>query len=113
MCVVSMIDDHYNRTIPWDVHVGAPLTITGALSEDSWVTVREVKNLIESYFKDREDAIRIDKNTNQPNCEDPEKAKIVERLERLEKALNSGCKYVTDKDGYQYVIVDGKIYKAV
>jgi hypothetical protein len=70
MCVVSMVYE-YGQRIPPDWWTG--------------------KNL--DYYRQLiRDALRLDENTSQPDCEDANKEKflkdIADRLERIEKKLN-------------------------
>jgi hypothetical protein len=63
MCAVSVIYDMFGQ------------------QPDSWYT----KERIDLFKRMVEDAKIFDQEANQPDCEDAEKAKILERLEKLEK----------------------------
>ena len=70
MCVYSMILDHYNQK-----------------SVDYWQynglqRIQDVKDLVEK-------AKEYDVRTGQPNCEDPEKEKLLKRLDELEARLKA------------------------
>jgi len=65
MCVVSMIYDMY-KPLP-----------------NEWYTLDRIE-----LFKDMVKTAEVfDKETGQPDCADPEKAKIKERIDELEKEL--------------------------
>lgn len=65
MCAVSVIYDMFNK------------------QPDSWYTQDRIK-LFESMVKD---AKTFDIESDQPDCEDPEKAKVLERLSEIKKQL--------------------------
>ena len=65
MCAVSVIYDMFGK------------------QPDSWYTLQRIdlfKNMVA-------DAKTFDVEANQPDCEDPEKAKLLERIAELEKQL--------------------------
>jgi len=66
MCTVSVIYDMY-RELP-----------------DSWYTPQR----IETFRSLVESAKQYDSLTNQPDCEDPEKAKVKEHIDELEISMN-------------------------
>ncbi len=61
MCAVSVIYDMFGKM------------------PDTWYT----KKRIELFERMVEDAKVFDKESGQPDCEDPEKAKVLERIENL------------------------------
>jgi hypothetical protein len=63
MCAVSVIYDMFGK------------------QPDSWYT----KERIELFKRMIEDAKVFDIESNQPECEDPEKARVLERIEKLEQ----------------------------
>lgn len=76
MCIVSMVYDRYN---PW-----LPEKVPDPLTPEQ---VDNIKRTIEDFFRDKTDAERLDKTLGQPDCADPEKAKLEERVRELEAAL--------------------------
>lgn len=62
MCAVSVIYDMFGKQL------------------DSWYT----KERLDLFKRMVEDAKTFDKEANQADCEDPEKAKVLERLTKLE-----------------------------
>ena len=82
MCIVSAVHDSYQKAIPsqdsWPLNPSAPRTLTDA----------EIRRVIDAYRKSLELAQTVDEITNQPDCEDPEKAKLLERVEAIEKSLD-------------------------
>jgi hypothetical protein len=55
--------------------------------------------------------------TGQPDCVDPEKAKLSDRVAELEKLLASPHEFVIVSGGNvepgRYRVIDGKLYRAV
>lgn len=98
MCVVSMIHDHYEPRIePWIRRVfPSPFVpfvpsdprrgrkLPKQLDDDEIETLRK---LIEDFSVARKAAETVDALTSQPNCVDPEKAKLQERVRELEEEL--------------------------
>ncbi len=70
MCVVSMVHNHFEPLI-------APLTPNDI----------DVVDILDSFMKAREAAKVVDELTGQPDCVDPEKAKLIERVAELEKLI--------------------------
>lgn len=93
MCVVSMIHDHYEPLIPkpdfwipWqpafpDFEPSTPPPPTD-LKE-----IERVRKLLEDFRKAHKAAAEVDKLTKQPDCVDPEKAKLEERVVALEQKI--------------------------
>jgi hypothetical protein len=106
MCIVSMVYDHYQPLIPqispWQTDPWKPYT-----PPDPAATQR----LIEEFRKALAAAATVDKLTGQPDCEDPEKVKLLDRIAELEKQLGIG-KYVlkyTSNDGFTSYY-DGQLF---
>jgi hypothetical protein len=87
MCVVSMVHDFYEPRIPrqWGDYQQPTITITPQLPTAA--EVAELRQLIKDFREAVEAAKRIDALTNQPDCVDPEKAKLEERVAALERRL--------------------------
>lgn len=83
MCTVSMVYDHYQPRIPsnrppyWPPAPAAPVPDKTAANE--------LRQLIAEFRKAVEAAKTVDRLTDQPDCEDPEKASLEERVRRLEE----------------------------
>lgn len=98
MCVVSMVMDHYQPIFPqrfpdvWPV-VDPPtpyVPTTIGTTHFTWPTtvdLAELRKLIDEFKEAVGAAQRIDILTKQPDCEDPEKAKLVDRVAALEERL--------------------------
>lgn len=94
MCVVSMVFDRYQDRFPWGDSTQGPqvqpqptppsITITSPLPQ---LPMAELKKLIEEFKEAVAAARTVDRLTNQPDCEDPEKAKLEQRVLELEKRL--------------------------
>ncbi len=84
MCVISMVMDHYLPKIP------APSS-----SQWTWIEaqpsakaeIEELKKVIADFKKAVDAAKKVDALTNQPDCVDPEKAKLLDRVSDLERRI--------------------------
>lgn len=84
MCVMSMVYDHFNdRFNGWPVY--PPLVPTTVPYGDPTI----IKKTIEDFHRAREAAGVVDALTQQKDCVDPEKAKLLEKVERLEKIIDA------------------------
>lgn len=92
MCVYSMVMDHYQPRFP-DLYAPvypkqpATTTITLAPSLDA-SAMAELRKLIDEFKQAVEAAKKVDALTGQPDCEDPEKAKLEDRVLELERRLD-------------------------
>jgi hypothetical protein len=91
MCVYSMVLDHYRPIFD-------PILPTQGPTEVNWAqiftgfTAEEVaalRLLVKDFNAAVKAAIAVDKLTKQPDCEDPEKAKLVDRVKLLELRLDA------------------------
>jgi len=102
MCVVSAVHDHFRPLFPdrWPqptIEPWVPQPSETAPTPNIQpiilpplvqpLTVEDVKKLIRDYFEALKAAETVDKLTGQPDCEDPEKAKLVERVKELETQI--------------------------
>jgi hypothetical protein len=102
MCVVSNVSDFYGPKFPQptgpnfapDIQGIGPLgplnpfTITTVASDPALVReVARLGKLIEDFRKAMVAAELLDELMDQPNCVDPEKAKLVDRVNELEAKL--------------------------
>ena len=102
MCVYSMVIDHFAPKFPSD-WPPSPTTVPITPVDLQPVTVQpgdltpfntaaaiaELRKLIQEFREAVEAAKKVDTLTGQPDCVDPAKASLHERVERLEKALVS------------------------
>lgn len=86
MCVVSMVYDHYSPLFPQSPNVN-PGTIKFYPTESS--EVAELRQLIKEFREALEAAKKVDLLTGQPDCEDPKKKTLEERVAALEKIINA------------------------
>ena len=89
MCVVSGVYDHYRDLFPKPNQDFVTITTDGVSpavipSQD----LAELRKLIEEFKEAIAAAKVVDRLTGQPDCEDPEKAKLEARVAALEKELN-------------------------
>lgn len=124
MCVVSMVHDEYEPRIPtirpyvpW-VPTGEPFVVPMAPQADiPSASLRELNALIHEFKRLLENAKEIDEKTGQPDCVDPEKAKLQERVAQLEALLNKAPEFVIVTGGQlepgRYRVLDGHLYKLV
>lgn len=101
MCVVSMVFDKFNPMFPpwypestappWQpdpvAPTPAPAIPSPFVTGPSLAEILELRKLIADFKEALAAAKVVDRLTGQPDCEDPEKAKLVERVEALERAL--------------------------
>lgn len=88
MCVMSMVHDYYQPLIPqrWDWHPLVPFT-PSPVQPVQPLDPDALRKLLDDYRKATEAAERVDALTGQPDCVDPEKAKLERRVAELEKRL--------------------------
>lgn len=107
MCIVSAVMDQWNPHIPRPVQPWTypplaptptviPLTVGPGTIQMQPPSVAEdgtpnaiVRELIESLRKAIEAAETLDRLTGQPDCADPEKAKLLDRVDVLESRLDA------------------------
>lgn len=105
MCVVSMVYDDFNKRFPNIIPEPEPYiptlggtTITVANQyeyvskkeiEDLRKVIREATEFIENFKQAVQAAKIVDRLTNQPDCEDPEKKKLEEKVAKLEQEIKS------------------------
>lgn len=121
MCVVSMIHDHFDPIIPtidpepWkrsdsDPWRNDPSTIPA-------FDLRELDDIIKEFRRLLDMAKTIDIKTNQPDCVDPEKAKLQDRIVELEKLIAQPPQFVIVSGGKiepgRYRVIEGKLYKEI
>ena len=106
MCVVSMVMDHYKPLIPenWQpkpvqIDPVAPAfvwhpaqTIDAATVEALRAEGDRLERLIADFKQAVAAARTVDALTAQPDCEDPEKAKLEARVAELERRLDAMSK---------------------
>lgn len=102
MCVVSMVFDHftgpfepYVPMVPWaPPPPQPPLPFPAAVPalDPSWVALtrqqaQELGRLIAEFREALRAARVVDKLTGQPDCQDPDKAELLRRVQYLEQRL--------------------------
>jgi hypothetical protein len=121
MCVMSMVHDHYEPKIPEMEEFVVPNIWTTTKHKitlnPATVDLVEFTALIAEFRKLIEAAKLIDEKTGQPDCVDPLKAKLEDRINELEKLIASPPEFVIVKGGNiepgRYKVIDGKLYKEV
>jgi hypothetical protein len=94
MCVVSMVHDHYfDRFKPYV----QPQETKWPWPAEPPVDTDELRKLIDEFKEAIAAAKKIDVLTKQPDCVDPEKAKLSARVAELEKKLADIAKAATGK----------------
>src|SRR5579863_882455 len=91
MCVVSNVHDHFNPLFPPIVPTAAPSFDPTTLQ---WPIVpapdlTEMRKLIYDFKEAVAAAQKLDMLMKQPDCVDPDKAKLQERVARLEKVIDA------------------------
>lgn len=92
MCVVSMVHDFYSPKLPEWTIIPQSVTVFGNSNMYSQFTQEEMadlRKLIADFRAARDAALVVDKLTGQPDCVDPEKERLMKRVEELEKQLSA------------------------
>ncbi len=94
-----MVFDHYQPKIPVDwgtEFIPGTVTITSPQPEpqksDTEKLVEEIaalRKVIADFREALQAAMKVDRLTNQPDCADPEKAKLEQRVADLERRLDA------------------------
>lgn len=96
MCVYSAIFDHYGpRFDPWikptvpsvpfePINPQPPIDLSPFNIKSE---IEELKKLIKEFKEAAEHAKKLDALMQKPDCEDPDKAKLLDRIAELEKAI--------------------------
>lgn len=97
MCVVSMVFDDFGRRFtpwiqPWQPTIvptpaPAPFSPPVVLPIPGAAEVAELRKLIDEFKEALAAARTVDRLTNKPDCEDPDKARLLDRVADLEKRL--------------------------
>lgn len=95
MCVMSMVHDHYGQALGGAMVEGQALW--GSNNQPNWPTlmagtltakdVADLRQLIKDFREASTAAKRVDELTGQPDCVDPKKAELEERVAKLEVEL--------------------------
>lgn len=118
-----MVSDFYDNTIPWiepyspfqptktnPFPLVPPVQVEEKPEQDIVKTLREFAEAMMA-------AKKVDELTGQPDCVDPEKAKLEDRVKELEALIESGCEFVLWKrqnmQPGKYKIIDGKLHKVI
>lgn len=96
MCVYSAVFDHYGpRFDPWN-KTPVPLVPLSPIEQQHPIDLsafgikgdlEELKKLIKEFKEASEHAKKLDILMHKPDCEDPDKAKLLDRIAVLEKAI--------------------------
>lgn len=87
MCLVSNIMDAYKPHIPQAFPYSPPSQGWPAASPSLRKELDELRQLIDSFHRAVEAAKEFDRLTGQPDCVDPEKAVLEQRVAELEAKL--------------------------
>jgi uncharacterized small protein (DUF1192 family) len=75
MCVLSVVYDKYDQIFP------RPTIVWSRIDNDHW------QKTIDDFRREVKDAKEQDRRDGNPDCEDPDKAKLEERVAALEREL--------------------------
>lgn len=120
MCVVSMVMDSFTDKIPWieryPINPINPFTVPLDYEPHKPDTIK-IDEIIKIFKEAVEAARTVDRLTNQPDCEDSEKAKLEARVVELEKLLITQPEFVLVKrqnmQPGKYRVVEGKLHKVI
>lgn len=87
MCVVSMVLDYYQPLFPEPIK---PLDALPYISPT--IDLVKLQQLIDEFRECIEAAKKIDILTKKPDCEDPEKIKLLARITELEQFVSKSKK---------------------
>ena len=93
MCMISNVHDHFSPVIPtvtpqpWIPWENVPVTTPGP-----W-DLERMAELLKAFQDAKDAAKKFDALTGQPDCLDPEKAKLEDRIKQLEAALASNTEF--------------------
>ncbi len=121
MCTYSMVFDHFDGRIPTITQVQAPANPEWykyvPLADDFQKSIDELEKSIDNFKKAGAAAEVVDNLTNQPDCLDPEKAKLLDRIRELEETLAKAPEFVMVKGANLepgvYRVIDRKLFKVI
>lgn len=98
MCIVSMVHDHFEPLVPqmpWQPNLWPPggtftlpaVPVTREELDALRAEVARLTKVVNDFITAKSAAETVDRLTAQPDCVDPEKARLVERVADLEKRL--------------------------
>lgn len=89
MCIMSMVHDHFKPMIP-SPQPWTPSPLVTPPSPVPWVPMIDeatLRKILADFAEAQKAATVVDKLTGQPDCLDPEKATLIERVRELERRL--------------------------
>ncbi len=115
MCVYSAVMDSWSDRIPtiekWVPLPYKPYSPSKTIDEINW------KEIVEAFKEEAKKAKDQDIAEGNPDCADPEKAKLEERVRELETLLNSKPEFVIVKrqnlQPGKYRVVDNKLCRVL
>lgn len=120
MCVVSMVHDHFGKTFPdMQLYISPNTNPPAVTTTTTWPSfdLVELRGLIKEFRELVAAAKRIDEVTGQPDCVDPVKAQLEQRVEKLEKLIANPPELVLASGRMlpagKYRIIDGKLYQVI
>lgn len=90
MCVMSMVVDHYEPFFPkepWTTFPYVPQATPTVTIPGSPLTLAQWAQLLKDFRAATEAAKTVDDLTGQPDCVDPKKATLLDRVASLERRL--------------------------
>jgi hypothetical protein len=121
MCVVSMVHDSYTDKLPWVEPYVPPEAerwakhVVGTYPLGAPIDFNKLREMIDEFRALIEAAKFIDSKLSQPDCLDPEKAKLEEKITQLEAVIAQPTEFVLVKGGNfepgTYRVIDGKLFK--
>lgn len=100
MCIMSAVYDHFQPRIPgnWDPPVvPGTFTLTSPPFESPEMTalrqeVATLRQIVADFRAAVEHAAKLDRLMRQPDCVDPDKARLEARVAELERRLDAASK---------------------
>ena len=117
MCTFSMVHDHFDPRIPRVQPIVPDVPWPPTTEPKPSMSLEELTKLIRDFQVAGEAAKKVDELTKQPDCVDPEKAKLSERIAELEATLSKHPEFVlvtgVALEPGTYRVVDGQLWKVV
>jgi hypothetical protein len=121
MCLVSAIYDQrrdwFPEIIPTPQETAPTFTPVAIPWPPPTVDLAELRKLIDDFRAAVTAAKVEDERNGEPDCLDPEKAKLDDRIRELEKIIAAPPEFVIVTGGKiepgRYRVIDGKLYRAI
>jgi hypothetical protein len=116
MCLYSGVMDDFSQWVP-KVSPVAPPVVVPFWEPQPTADLEEMSKLLEALRAAADDAKKKDAESGAPDCTDPEKAKLMERVAELERIIANPPEFVivagVALEPGKYRVIEGTLYKVV